>query len=211
GGLVAPGGRVRPSRAMTQGRRGEPMGDRHLRDMQRELQLRHRLRAVLKNYGLLHLLRVLPQLLVLAVAEVVYGLVSGRRATSRAIVGSWRWNLRRFGEVRAARAALKAQRLLPDSEVRRLQVRGSARFTAFVRGQMAAGERGRVWSVAGYDLAGSLRRRRLPSIVWTVVTVVLLVGSRDLVTGRLPAVGQLARFPGSPFTFLGHFVRDWRV
>jgi GT2 family glycosyltransferase len=209
--VVAPGARVRHLEAMTQGLRGEPMGERHLRDLRRELQFRHRLRAVLKNYGLLHLARVLPQLLVLAIAEVVYGLVSGRRANSRAIVGAWRWNLRRFAELRAARAAVKAQRLLPDSEVRRLQVRGSARFTAFVRGQMAAGERGRVWSVAGHDLAGSLRQRRLPILVWTIVALVLLIGTRSLLTGRLPAVGQLAPFPKSPFAFLGHFGRDWRT
>jgi GT2 family glycosyltransferase len=209
--VIAPAARVRHLEAMTQGLRGEPMGQRHLRDLQRELQLRHRLRAVLKNYGLLHLLRVLPQLLVLATAEAVYGLFSGRRATSRAIVGSWRWNVQRLGELRAARAALKAQRLLPDSEVRRLQVRGSARFTAFVRGQMASGDRGRAWSVAGLDVAGSLRRRRLPIIVWSAVTLVLLIGTRGLLTGRLPVVGQLAPFPGSPFGFLGHFASDWRV
>ena len=209
--VVAPGARVRHLEAMTQGLRGEPMGDRHLRDMQRDLMLRHRLRAMLKNYGLLHLLRVVPQLVVLQIAEAVYGLVVGHRANTRAIVSSWRWNLQHLGDLRAARAALKGQRLLPDSEVRRLQVRGSARFTAFVRGQLAAGDRGRVWSASGRDLASALRRRRLPIAAWTAVTLVLLIGSRALLTARLPAVGQLAPFPHSPFAFLAHFGRDWRV
>ncbi|MBV8691354.1 MAG: glycosyltransferase family 2 protein, partial [Actinobacteria bacterium] len=209
--VVAPGARVRHLEAMTQGLRGEPMGERHLRDMQRELQLRHRLRAVLKNYGFLHLVRVLPQLIVLAIAEVVYGFVAGHRAVSRAIVSSWRWNLRHLGEIRTARAQLKDQRLLPDSEVRRLQVRGSARFTAFVRGQLATGDRGRAFSVAGHDLASALRRRRVPIVAWTAVAIVLIVGTRGLLTGRIPAIGQLAPFPSSPFSFLAHFGRDWRV
>ena len=41
-------------------------------------------------------------------------------------------------EIRANRVALNQVRQLPDSEVRRLQVRGSARLTAFVRGQLGS-------------------------------------------------------------------------
>ena len=38
-----------------------------------------------------------------------------------------------------------------------------------------------------------------------VLVALLVIGSRDLILGDLPAVGELARFPDSPFTLL----RDW--
>ena len=96
------------------------------------LQRRHELRAVLKCYGWFHLLRVLPQAIVLAGAEVLAALVVGDRARARAVAGAWRWNLARTRELRGLRAELRRHRTLPDSEVRRLQVHGSARLTTYL-------------------------------------------------------------------------------
>ena len=220
--IVAPGARVRHIEAMSSGRRGAAPGERvdldMLRDEVRPLQLRHRLRAVLKNYSTFHLVRVLPQIALLAVAELLYGLLTGRRGTSRDIVGAWRWNLskQQRADIRQARRTVKAVRAFPDSEVRRLQVRGSARMTAFIRGQLAADGRLRRRAPA---LATAPRRTverdadalRLPLTVVGVLAVVLLFGSRDLLAGRLSAVGELAPFPEGPWPLLRDFLSGWRA
>lgn len=210
--IVAPAARVRHIEAMTSGVRAGERDPRAVRDDIRPLQLQHRLRAVLKNYSVWHLVRVLPQLIVLNIGEVVYGLLTGRRETSSAIVGAWGWNLRRHADLRARRKQVRRSRAMPDSEVRRLQVRGSARFSAFIRGQIGEGdERSRLLTVAGRDLSASFRDMRTPFLVWSLIIIVLLVGSRSLLTGRLPTVGEIVPFPESPATFLRLFLSGWRT
>ena len=209
--VVAPAARVRHIEALTSGVRSGGGTALSVRDELRPLQLRHRLRAVLKNYGVVHLLRVVPQLLVLNIAEVVYGLLTGRRRTAAAIVGAWTWNLRRHADLRARRKQVRRTRAMSDSEVRRLQVRGSARFSAFVRGQIGGDERTRLLTVAGRDLSASFRDLRVPLLVWIGIGAVLLVGSRGLLTSRLPTVGEIVPFPDGPGTFLRLFVSGWRT
>ena len=217
--VVVPGARVRHLEAMSGGRRSPgggppPSGQAALRRRVRPLQLRHRLRAVLKDYSAWHLVRVLPQVVLLAVAEIVFGLLSGHTATARDTARAWTWNLGRLSDVRAARRAVRAARRVPDAEVRRLQVRGSARFNGFVRGQLA-GERVR------RRTRGALARRRaiergdeddqsmaLPLAVCATVALVLLAGSRHLITGRVPAVHQLSPFPGA-WSMLRAFLSGW--
>ena len=95
------------------------------------LQRRHELRTVLKCYSWFHLLRVLPQALALAIGEVVVALAARDRQRARAVASAWAWNGRHLRELRGPRRQLAARRLFPDSEVRRLQLRGSARLTRY--------------------------------------------------------------------------------
>ena len=214
--VVAPAARVRHLEAYTSGlrngarRTGDPDPQR-MRDEIRPLQLRHRLRAVLKNYGLFHLVRVLPQLALLAVVETIYAVLTGRRRTATAIAGAWGWNFRRIGELRAARRRVRESRMMPDAEIRRLQVRGSARVNAFLRGQLAAEDRTRFLTAAGRDIAGSFRDLRTPMLVLGTAVLVLLIGSRELLTGRIPVLGEILPFPHSPASFLRLFVSGWRT
>ncbi|HZQ26802.1 MAG TPA: glycosyltransferase family 2 protein [Acidimicrobiales bacterium] len=213
--VVAPGARVRHRESMSRGERAVgdvvPADNAALRAAVRPLQLRHRLRAVLKDYGLFHLLRVLPQILLLGLAEMAYGLVSGRRQTTKDIAGAWRWNLRQWGDLRAARKAVRKNRSLGDGEVRRLQSRGSARMNAFVRGQLAGEDRARLAHFAGPDAGSTLQTLRLPLIVWGVVAAVLLVGTRRLLNGPLPAVGELAPFPEHVLDVIRPFLSGWHA
>lgn len=180
----------------------------------RALQLRHRLRAVLKGYSTLHLVRVLPQVALLALAEIVFGLMSGHTATARDTARAWTWNLRRASELRSARRRVRQARRVPDGEIRRLQVRGSARFSGFLRGQLASerlrrrtrGALARQRAVAAGDEAD--QTLVLSLAVFTGVALVLLVGSRHLITGHIPAVHQLAPFP-SAWSFLRDFASGW--
>jgi GT2 family glycosyltransferase len=54
------------------------------------LRRRHELWTVLKCYGTAHLVRVLPQMAVLALGELFVALFTGERARAAAVVGAWR-------------------------------------------------------------------------------------------------------------------------
>ena len=133
--VVAPDARVRHREVVAGGLEPlaagiEPAG-KHPATMQ-GLQRRHELRAVLKCYTRLSLVRVLPQAALLALGEVTVALLARDRDRARAVVGAWRWNARRLTELSLLRGELAEHRLFPDAEVRRLQVRGSARLSSYL-------------------------------------------------------------------------------
>jgi GT2 family glycosyltransferase len=220
------------------------------------LQRRHELRAVLKNYGRFALIRVLPQAAILAFFEVVVALLARDRLRARAVAGAWTWNIRHRGELRPLRQEVKAHRLFPDSEVRRLQLRGSARLSryfsrlshqglaaanAVVSSDQEAGEPSAPDEVAvltgsvglafsedadfddlddlghrsGRDRFGRKVRRdplstgRSRTIAVSVVALVILLGTRELLFGTLPVVGQLAPLPGWAAGW-HHFFSGWQ-
>jgi GT2 family glycosyltransferase len=96
------------------------------------LQRRHELRAVLKCYTRIHLIRVLPQAALLALGEALVALLARDGERVRAVAGAWSWNARRLTEISLLRGELAEHRLFPDSEVRRLQLRGSARLSRYL-------------------------------------------------------------------------------
>lgn len=202
--VVAPAAVVRHFEALDSRR---PVGDR------RRLTARHRLRTTLTCYGPLHLLRVVPQAAALAVLEAIYALLAGRVSQAGDVMGAWGWNLRRLDEVRARRRHVQRLRQVPDSEVRRLQVRGSARVSAFLRGQIGHGDdRLRSVASAGRQLAGSLWSGPLRFMAggWAVLIVVLFFGSRGLLAGDLPTFAGFPAFPTRPWTMFSHWFGGWR-
>ncbi len=96
------------------------------------LQRRHELRAVLKCYSGLHLLRVLPQVAALNLGEALVALVARDRGRLRAVLGAWRWNLAHRAELLEARRRLQRSRVATDNQVRRNQLRGSARLSEYI-------------------------------------------------------------------------------
>lgn len=186
----------------------EALGLRRPRDDRRRLQARHRHRTISTNYTLASRIRVMPQAFVYALVEVVYAVLVGHMRQARDVAGAWPWNFRHAGEVRAKRRALKPVRRVKDRELRRLQVRGSARFSAFVRGQIGTGD-DPITGIAGVgrQLAGSLRNSavRTVVVVWLAVVVFLVVGSRGLLFDSVPPIGQFAAFPDHATDLL----REW--
>ncbi|HEX9993686.1 MAG TPA: glycosyltransferase, partial [Acidimicrobiales bacterium] len=195
-------------------RHAEALAERRPVDDRRRLQARHRLRSFLVCSSLPTLLLALPTAVLLTLAEALYGLAVGRPGQARDVLAAWTWNLRRAGEIRERRAALREVRQVSDGELRRLQFRGSARLSAFLRGQFGpAGEdRIRAVATAGRGLATSLRGgdARLAVVVWAAVVLVLLAGSRHLLTGAVPAVGDLAAFRDGPGDLLSEWASGWR-
>ena len=214
--VVAPAARVRHLEAMSSGRRsitadGPAQNEDAVRRRARPLQLRHRLRAVLKAYGPWHLARVLPQAGVMAALEIVADVLTGRPGAARDTVRAWSWNLRHVGQLRSARRQVRRTRRMSDREIRDLQARDLVRFTNFVRAQVM-GENLRPRAMAGRLAAVSSRGRdlRLPLAVGGVAALVLLLGSRQLLSGGVPAVNELAPMPGGAMTLIRRFLSSWR-
>lgn len=203
--LIAPVTRVRHL---------EALGERVPVDDRRRQLARHRLRSSLVNYGRWHRIRVIPQAALFAVVEVLYALLAGHGHQARDIAAAWPWNLRRSSQIRARRKQVRAMRTVSDHEVRELQVRGSARLSAFIRGQIGSNRDDRVTSVtrSSRDLAGSLREggRQLTVAFAALLGVLLVVSSRDLILHGIPAIGQFSEMPSSPSVFLQTWWSGWR-
>jgi hypothetical protein len=132
--VVAPDARVRHREAVASGLQPLDVSvqqrGRHPVTLQM-LQRRHELRAVLKCYTRLSLVRVLPQAALLALGELFVALLARDPDRARAVAGAWRWNARHLTEISLLRGEVAAHRLFPDAEVRRLQLRGSARLSRY--------------------------------------------------------------------------------
>lgn len=192
----------------------EDLGARRPGDDRRRLQARHRLRTVLSCYSAASLLRVVPQAILFAALEVAYALVVGRGRQARDIAGAWLWNLRRSGQIRRRRKQVKALRRVQDSEVRALQVRGNARLGSFLRGQTGreGGDRVEAVQIGFRNLSEYLRSgpQRSTVIASVAIALVLLIGSRHLITRPLPMLGEVLPFPSSPFDLLREWASGWR-
>ena len=201
--VVAPAARVRHREAAEEAPGADPNRPR--------LEPRHHLRAMLKSYSWPHLLRILPQALLATMVEALVALVTRRAHEARELVGAWAWNVRRLGELRPLRAAVRRSRAVPDAEIRRLQARGSARLTMYLQRRLHAEERARNLVAAGQELVESVGHgpARAATALLCVLVLAVLFGTRELLTGRLPAVGQFSPFP-RPTTLLTHLFDGWR-
>ncbi|MGD9796851.1 MAG: glycosyltransferase, partial [Acidimicrobiia bacterium] len=176
------------------------------------LRNRHRLRTVLASYGRFHLLRVVPQLVVLSIAELVYAVVMRRRAHVDRVVGSWWWNWQHRREIAERRRRLREVRGFPDGEVRKLQVGGSARLRRFIRGELAASKLGEELEGFGDELEEIVRARprKLAAVAWTVAAVLFVVGTRELLLQRIPAVAGFAPFDVGPLDLARRYLSSWQ-
>jgi GT2 family glycosyltransferase len=171
---------------------------------------RNRLRTVLASYSGWHLVRVLPQYVVVTLLEVVASLVTGHVRRAGALLAAWTGALGQLREIRRKRRVLSVFRQVGDNEVRRLQARGSARLVAFFRGHRRH-EDGSVITQAVRDAVDMLRtgRNRATYVIWVAVVAVFLVGSRTLIRERVPAIGGFLAFPSHATTLLGDYLSGW--
>jgi GT2 family glycosyltransferase len=171
----------------------EALGARRPIDDRRRLQARHRLRAMRVSSTFWTRVRLVPQAAVLTFLEIVYSLVLGRLRQARDVWGAWTWNARHRGEIRRQRRRLGEVRRVPDREVRAMQVHGSARLSAFLRGQIGSSE-DRLLSIRRTkDVTETLRssKARTAVVAWLLVAALLIVGSRDLFFGNIAAIGDM--------------------
>jgi GT2 family glycosyltransferase len=208
--VVAPGVRVRHIEAMSQGRR-QGWDDAGAPARAFALEEEHRIRTILTCYGIFHLIRVLPQALALTLAQSTVQLVTGRPAMAKASFLAWPRALRRFGSLVAARRDVQRHRSVGDGEVRRLQASGSANLRAFVRSALA-GQSPLDALAANKVISTRLASRtwRLPVAAWATTAVVLLIGTRSLLSHGLPGVGSLPVFNTGPSGWWHLWWSGWR-
>ncbi|MEM8902293.1 MAG: glycosyltransferase family 2 protein [Actinomycetota bacterium] len=176
----------------------EALGERREVDDRRRLQHRHRIRTLLAVSGRLRLLLVVPLALLLTLAEATYGLVAGGPRHARDVIGAWWWNLRRPRQLLAKRRQIRPTRQVSDAELAHLQMRGSARLRAFVRGQINRDDRLTSIGDAGRSLASSLTvgAARTAALAWVIVLLTLGVATRHLMTRGMPPFREFLALPG---------------
>lgn len=170
-----------------------------------------RIRMLLRNYSLFSLVRVLPQAFVLSIAQALGLFFVGRPRRAWAVLRSLPAAVGHLRTTLRARRAVQGMRAVDDAEVRSLQVRGFSYIRAFFAGQLHLDVRVEALSGAGRDFAhtlgGSVRR---PSLTFgACLTLLVLLGSRDLITGGVTSVGSLLPWPG-PGEAFREFTSAWR-
>ena len=207
--VVAPAVRVRHLESL---RRGHRVGwdDQH-GDRTFALEEAHRLRTVLTCYSAFHLLRVLPQALILTLGQALVQLLTARPGAARSSLLAWPRAVRNPGRLLAARRSVQSQRTVSDAEIRRLQTAGSAHLRAFIRSAMA-GESQFSDTGSRRTVAARLASRswRLPAAAWAVTVVVIVIGSRGLWGHGLPGVGSIPVLSGGPTSWWHLWWSGWR-
>jgi GT2 family glycosyltransferase len=183
--------------------------DEPLDDRTRE---RMRLRTVLASYTGWHLARVLPQYAVVTIVEAIASVVTGHPRRAGALLAAWPGALSELRAIRRKRHAMRRYRQVGDNEVRRLQIRGSARLSAFFRGhsRRPGGPGSSIGNVTR-EVIDMFRsgRHRATYVAWLAVVVIFLFGSRLLITDRIPALGEFLQFPGHATALVGDYFSGW--
>jgi GT2 family glycosyltransferase len=190
--VIAPSARVR-HRAALVGRRPDLN--------HRVLQARHRMRSVATLTGAARLPGRSLELVLLTLVEMVVGLFTGRFGQAWASLRSLAGLVPRTGSLIARRRVVRPLRRVPEREVYGLQERGSTRLNTFLRNRDTA-------TYIGAE--SNVRRWRenttAPVIAWIVVIVGLVIGSRELLSGGVPPVGEFLDFPQSPRLLLDSYL-----
>ncbi|MBB33047.1 MAG: hypothetical protein CL455_05305 [Acidimicrobiaceae bacterium] len=175
---------------------------------------RHRLRAVLSNYGILHSFRVVPQAFLISLLQALGGLLTGNLSRLGVFFGAWGWNLIRPRSLLQRRKRIKELRQIPDSEIRSAQIRGVTPIKKLFAplqydGKSLGQNKGR-FSYFLQEIRSGPSRVSLSFFV--AASIVFLFGSRHLITRTIPIVGDLVPFDlGVKDTFALWFSNYWQT
>jgi GT2 family glycosyltransferase len=169
---------------------------------------RARVRSVVTLTGAGRLWWVLPQMVAVTLVEAVVGALTGRFREALVSVRSLVGLVPRTGAALARRRRVASLRRIPDSEVAAVQAQGSVRLSSFLRSRERRAQRGldaeegneRRWR----RTAGGARLLALGSVV-----AVIVLGSRGLISGGVPGVGQFVPIPSSPWHLASTYLSGW--
>lgn len=187
--MVAPDARARHH---------EAADERSTSDAPHERELaRNRVRVALTCYSFRSLLWAVPVGLTVAFVEAVAFAPTRRRSEGFARLGAWWWNLLHFGRLRPARKRAQALRRVHDGELRELQVGAGASVGAFLT-EHRADRRMEMFGERTRDALEALGEslRHPASVAFVAFVAFVLLGSRDLFSQGVPAVGDLVPWTG---------------
>src|SRR5262249_38008246 len=152
-----------------------------------------------------------PQYVLVPLVEAVASLVTGHPRRAAALVLAWPAAFSELRSISRKRHDMKRFRQVGDSEVRRLQTRGSARLAAFFRGHSRRPDGGSSIANVVRDLLDTFRsgRNRATYVAWLGGGGVFPFGSRLLITDPIPALGEFLQFPGHATSLIGDYFSGW--
>jgi GT2 family glycosyltransferase len=197
--LVAPDARVAHR---------EAADDRTSADRPDEVALaRTRVRVLFTSYSVPTLLWLVPVGLVVGTIEAVGHLLTGHVRRARAAIGAWLSNLFHIGRWHASRTRAQGLRRIHDRDLRELQVGSVTRLSAYFSHRLRGDERLRSFGSRGRVAVDSMSdgMRTPAALAFAVFLLLVLVGSRGLITNGVPSIGTMVTWPsvGSLFDAFG--------
>ena len=206
--VVVPAARVRHR---------EKLGDRADNIRRDRLEARNRVETVASLTGLRRLPLVLGRMFFAALVGLVIGVFTGESRRPRLTLASMFMLPLHLRRILRRRRALRGHRAVADNEVKRLQMRGFAKWRMFMRHRVATGHLD--FSISGLgDLADEVQQRRQAEVraqprpvtfMWLALTLILLLGSRGLISHGVTAIGQFQPFGGGPRYLLREHLSGW--
>ena len=172
---------------------------------------RSRVRVLFTSYSFRRLLWLVPLGFVVGFVEAIGDLLTGHPRRARAAFGSWFSNVVHVRNLRASRRRAQRMRTVHDSDLRELQVSTTARLSAFLAHHLHTDTRLRDLGEASRSAVDSMSDgvRTPAAIAFLGFLVLVVVGSRDLITGGVPSIGTFAHWPGVGDVF-DAFGSAWR-
>lgn len=185
----------------------ESMGTRISIREKRRLATRHRIRSMYVTANRRAFFTTVPLGIALVLLESFVALITGRRAQARDVLSAIPWNLARSADIRRRRRQLARLRTEDQSGLQSLYTTGSARIAAFSRGQVAAGQdrvSGLVGTVRSSFAGEDTGSARDATVIGTFLLLILVFGSRHLLTRGVVPVGEIPDVPAT-----GILMREW--
>lgn len=157
----------------------------------RVLAARHRVHNVATLTGRWRTPFVMFEALVLSILQTVMGVFTGRLRSGIISVGATLGALLHLPAIVSRRRVVHPLRLVPDREIKELQLRGSAQLSSFLRHRQRQSEELPPDAGPVAVEAGS----RVPLLVGLVLGALLVIGSRELIRNGVPAIGQFVGIP----------------
>ncbi|MEN8238978.1 MAG: hypothetical protein ABFR53_07230, partial [Actinomycetota bacterium] len=167
-----------------------------------------RIRSVIKAYGLVTLLWVLPFDFFSGLVEWIVSLFFGKWYASD-WVRSWAWNIGHLPGTIKARRSARSGNVIGDSGLFRFQRSGSIRFHVMLT-RTAKSLRRRLPGDDRLTFESIGRDVRQPAFVIGILAVVfVLVAARNLWSEGFPAIGYTLPFPSSGWDALSAYAGGW--
>lgn len=168
---------------------------------------RERMRTVVSMTSLAYVPLVLLQLLIFSIAQSIVAVVSGQPRRGLHILRALVAVPLSASTIIRRRREVATYRNVRESEIRALQMRGSARINAYLR------RRARVTGLADAEYSketGDVQVSRRPvTMLWVVLVALLAIGARSLFVNGVSSVGQFVHFGAGARDVFAAFASGW--